>query len=883
MKRHRESGAAYKRRREEKEKEAAKSRDSLLKYFNPNLNSSQSSSQSVEVNPTELSPQQVIQDIPEVADVIPQASPEECSNEENSEEESANAIGSEISALNELTCSSESQDFIEVRNSEVLQKVNVDVAVAETSTQSNEIPNDAGLWPELISDELRVYLVKQGPDQVRHMNAKFASQTRPASEKSKGLVRNLTKNWFYKVLENNQKTLRTWMLYSPAKGSLVCFCCRLFDRNSSQSSSFSKSDGFKNWLKLSPKVDEHEASALHCSTFFQWKTLEIGLMSGKTIDFQHQESVLREEKKWRDILKRILDVILFLARQNLSLRGHRESYKDSCVENHGNFLELIHFLSNYDSVLAEHLTRVKLSNKLTPTYLSPEIQNEFINLLGDHVRRRIISDVNDAKYFSIIFDSTPDISHKDQTSQVIRYVKISGTEVEVVESFIDFIETHGKTAEQISSMILKKLETDGLDIQNCRGQAYDNAATMAGIRNGVQSKIREINPKATFIPCSNHSLNLAGVHAASVSASSVTFFGTLERIFVYFSSSTQRWDALLQVTKQGVKRLVDTRWSSRHDAVAVIKNHFEEILEVLEKLNENHNENAKTRSDAGILLCSLRTFSFLGYLSLWSTVLSEINDTQKYLQRQGLNVKNCAEKVAALKIYLETNREKIVTKAAEYATLMCEKLDISVTSKRTKKRKQIHGDGSEGVSLTPAQELSREMYGAVDRIIEEITTRFQQLDEIRQKYSFLFPESLLDPQKEDNFDFELPDDVNREDFNVERDRLRNFCNAANHKVETFSSDPLSLLKFIQRYQREISVPNIVIMLKIFLSFAVSVASCERSFSKLKLIKNYLRSQMSSLRLRNLAILSIERKLTNEIDFDDLIKEFAARKARRINI
>ncbi|XP_031349553.1 zinc finger MYM-type protein 1-like [Photinus pyralis] len=440
-----------------------------------------------------------------------------------------------------------------------------------------------------------------------------------------------------------------------------------------------------------------------------------------------------------------------------------------------------------------------------------------------------------------------------------------------------------KTAEQISSMILKKLETDGLDIQNCRGQAYDNAATMAGIRNGVQSKIREINPKATFIPCSNHSLNLAGVHAASVSASSVTFFGTLERIFVYFSSSTQRWDALLQVTKQGVKRLVDTRWSSRHDAVAVIKNHFEEILEVLEKLNENHNENAKTRSDAGILLCSLRTFSFLGYLSLWSTVLSEINDTQKYLQRQGLNVKNCAEKVAALKIYLETNREKIVTKAAEYATLMCEKLDISVTSKRTKKRKQIHGDGSEGVSLTPAQELSREMYGAVDRIIEEITTRFQQLDEIRQKYSFLFPESLLDPQKEDNFDFELPDDVNREDFNVERDRLRNFCNAANHKVETFSSDPLSLLKFIQRYQREISVPNIVIMLKIFLSFAVSVASCERSFSKLKLIKNYLRSQMSSLRLRNLAILSIERKLTNEIDFDDLIKEFAARKARRINI
>jgi len=38
-----------------------------------------------------------------------------------------------------------------------------------------------------------------------------------------------------------------------------------------------------------------------------------------------------------------------------------------------------------------------------------------------------------------------------------------------------------------------------------------------------------------------------------------------------------------------------------------------------------------------------------------------------------------------------------------------------------------------------------------------------------------------------------------------------------------------------------SVPNIVIMLRIFLTIAVSVATCEKSFSKLKLIKDYLRS------------------------------------------
>jgi len=100
-------------------------------------------------------------------------------------------------------------------------------------------------------------------------------------------------------------------------------------------------------------------------------------------------------------------------------------------------------------------------------------------------------------------------------------------------------------------------------------------------------------------------------------------------------------------------------------------------------------------------------------------------------------------------------------------------------------------------------------------------------------------------------------------------------------VHSIERTPLELLQFIQKYNLGDSVPNIVIMLRSFLTIAVSVATCERSFSKLKLIKNYLRSSMSTLRLRNLATLSIEQQLTDTINFDIAIEEFANKKSRKV--
>ena len=84
---------------------------------------------------------------------------------------------------------------------------------------------------------------------------------------------------------------------------------------------------------------------------------------------------------------------------------------------------------------------------------------------------------------------------------IVRYVKIdSNNEVQIKESFLNFFPLHGKNADEIIKSILNKLQQNGLDIMMCRGQAYDNASTMAGIRTGVQRRKKIL----ILRPCSSH-------------------------------------------------------------------------------------------------------------------------------------------------------------------------------------------------------------------------------------------------------------------------------------------------------------------------------------------------------------------------------------------
>ena len=88
--------------------------------------------------------------------------------------------------------------------------------------------------------------------------------------------------------------------------------------------SFGKPSGFNAWRKLNPRLLEHEHSSYHLSTFTVWKEFEMWLQKQETIDAAVQLAQQRSFEKWKAILARILDCVLYLARQTLPLHGHSE-------------------------------------------------------------------------------------------------------------------------------------------------------------------------------------------------------------------------------------------------------------------------------------------------------------------------------------------------------------------------------------------------------------------------------------------------------------------------------------------------------------------------------------------------------------------------------
>ena len=109
-------------------------------------------------------------------------------------------------------------------------------------------------------------------------------------------------------------------------------------------------------------------------------------------------------------------------------------------------------------------------------------------------------------------------------------------------------------------------------------------------------------------------------------------------------------------------------------------------------------------------------------------------------------------------------------------------------------------------------------------------------------------------------------------YGLDDDLLDNECQLA---YRSLSGQNLETTMDVYRnlLPLQAAFPTLIKLYQIALTLAVSTAQCERTFSALKRIKSYLRTTMSEQRLADMSLLSIEKDLSKEIDFEEVIKRF----------
>ena len=169
----------------------------------------------------------------------------------------------------------------------------------------------------------------------------------------------------------------------------------------------------------------------------------------------------------------------------------------------------------------------------------------------------------------MLADETTDIKTTEQAYVCVRYIATVNESIVVKEDFLEFVPVHNVTGNELASTI-DTLRGKGLLLKHLYGTGYDGSAAMSGQFRGVQAVVREEFPKALYVHCSAHALNLALWHSCSVQ-SVRNYIGTVKATKTFFRSSAKRTAKARYFrglsSSLSILGLCETRWIEKHGAV----------------------------------------------------------------------------------------------------------------------------------------------------------------------------------------------------------------------------------------------------------------------------------------------------------------------------
>ncbi|KAL4098982.1 hypothetical protein QTP88_023485 [Uroleucon formosanum] len=264
------------------------------------------------------------------------------------------------------------------------------------------------------------------------------------------------------------------------------------------------------------------------------------------------------------------------------------------------------------------------------------------------------------------------------------------------------------------------------------------------------------------------------------------------------------------------KNLNDTRWSCRADAIKALVLGYNEFKKTLAYISKDPEQKEVVKNEANGLLTKITSFEIAFYLLFWNDILDRFNATNHLLQNPKMVLQSAVIALTSLKLFVQDKRN-LFDEYEETAKKMSGKTDYPKIRIRSQ---NLY------TSLT-------DKIKAYDIICKRFGF-FSKLGIIETSELLLSATNLVNIYSED-LESTLGNEL------LQFNSLVNLRQKDCRKKESWE---LFLFRILCENNLKATFPNVDIARSMYLVLMVANSSGERSFTKMKLIKNRLRTTMT---------------------------------------
>ena len=336
-------------------------------------------------------------------------------------------------------------------------------------------------------------------------------------------------------------------------------------------------------------------------------------------------------------------------------------------------------------------------------------------------------------WFSIIANEATDVSRNEQMSLSIRWIDDS---YQMYEEPIGLVQLPDTKEQTIYSVIKDLLIRCLLSLSQCRGQAFDGAGNMSGVRNGVQALIKQDENRALYVHCLAQNLNLCVQCVAKqcdLVRNVMDFMYELLQLIKFSPKRLALFNSIRSEVALGgeatplLRSICPTRWTVRNGPINSVLQNYSNLIATLEEIRKGSDEYAAKGNG---LLTLMEEFETLFGLKLAHLIFSASEQFSTNLQAKDTSIQEATRGANLLITHFQSLRagpkfDQFYDDVLELSTELTDEPSLP----RYRKRPRRLDEGIAPHRYQSPKERYRHIYFEVLELVKgEIKRRFNQAD-----------------------------------------------------------------------------------------------------------------------------------------------------------